>query len=113
MKILNRYTLIVIMALVTCSCSKDKPNKVNPVDSYIEDEVRESEENATYEMVKKIKSHKTNRSYSDGFNSTPIYNDDNGRDYIIVRTPSSAKIVYLNNGQEVVLNQGVAILLDF
>ena len=64
-------------------------------------------------LAGKIRSQKTNRTYNDGIYSTPIYNDDNGRDYIIMRTEdnSTIKMVYLDNKQERILDQGVAFIL--
>ena len=110
---LFKIGLCTIIPILSYNFLTDKPKSESSVQAFIDDDASDSEKNETYEMVAKIKSHKTTRSYSDGFNSTPIYSDDNGRDYIIVRTPSSAKIVHLNGGREVILNQGVAILLDF
>lgn len=121
MKIQIRYFLIIFMVLIAYGFTNekikndwtnDKPNDVSSGQSFIDDEDRDREKKKTYELVEKIKSQKTNRLYSDGFSSTPIYKDNNGYDYIIVRTPNSAKIVYLDDESEVVLNQGVAILLD-
>ena len=64
-------------------------------------------------LADKIISQKTNRIYNDGIYSTSIYRDDNGRDYIIMRTEdnSTIKMLYLDNGQERRLDQGVAIIL--
>jgi hypothetical protein len=86
-------------------------NGNNPFDMQELKKQRESQEIKA--MAEKILPHKTNRMYSDGFNSTPIYNDNNGRDYIIQRQKdnSTSKIIYLDNGEERTLNQAVCIIL--